>query len=162
MNLLKAEMLCCSLFVCWVLRAMLVLAWMISKFLGCCLFPPKVAVHALFQMFRPPAFRGPLWTCLPMFISAHRVSQPSSLKYDCITWDTLSLPKDVIETAWHHTRHRHYPFTFPERLWVLRWFSNLRPVRSKFLVQFVKVTLLTSSQVLLMTLVWSWPTTLTS
>lgn len=103
----------------WVFRAVLVLTWMISKFLGCCLFPLKIAMHGLFQIYRPPAFRWPLWTWPPVFINTYRVSQPSSLKYDYITWDALGLLEDVVETA-EATWVKDHSFNFPEHLGVLQ------------------------------------------
>lgn len=54
-----------------------------------------------------------------------------------------------------HMSHRHQPFQFSRTFGVLpvQQSSNLRPVRSGFLVQSVKVTLRISFQVLLMALV---------
>lgn len=66
------------------LRAVLVLPCVILEFLGCCVFLPKVAARGLFQIYSHPHSEG-LCGLDCQFINAHRVSQPSSLKCDCLT-----------------------------------------------------------------------------
>lgn len=134
----------------WVFRAVLVFTWMIPKFLGCRLFPLKIAMHGLFQIYMPPTFRWPLWTWLPVFINAYRVSQPSSLKYDYITWDALGRLEDVVETA-EATCVKDSTLSIFQNIWgssspaVLKLEASLERVSGLSVI----VTLLTSYRVLL-------------